>query len=273
VVAHVDANHVHHALDIGWDELVVESGVLDDHPDEARELLRRAQRLWVVKPEDDAAQESRRLFGNPLPLVGRCVKRVLDIVLSIVGLLVTLPVVLLAMVAVRCETPGPAIFRQERVGANGRRFQIYKIRTMQHGNDDTAHREFVAKLIAGTAEACSEVFKLTADPRITRVGRVLRRFSIDELPQFWNVLKGDMSVVGPRPPLPSETELYSARAWERLRVKPGITGLWQVSGRCRLSFDEMVSLDVRYWERWTLRRDAAILLKTPKVVLAGKGAV
>jgi lipopolysaccharide/colanic/teichoic acid biosynthesis glycosyltransferase len=176
------------------------------------------------------------------------------------------------MAAVRWDSRGPAIFRQVRMGANGRRFQLYKLRTMHHGNDDRVHREYVAQLITGGGQRHDRMYKLVDDPRVTRVGRVLRHFSIDEVPQLWNVLKGDMSLVGPRPPLPHETQLYSASAWRRLRVKPGITGLWQVSGRSELSFDEMVSLDVSYWRRWSLRSDLAILLKTPRTVLSGRGA-
>ncbi len=180
--------------------------------------------------------------------------------------------VALAALAVRLTSPGPALFVQTRVGRHGRHYRLYKLRTMYQGNDDRAHRAYVARLIAGAGERCDGVYKLVDDPRITRVGRVLRKLSIDELPQLWNVLKGDMSLVGPRPPLPHETELYPARAWGRLRVKPGITGLWQVSGRCELSFEDMVSLDVRYWQRWSFLSDLRILLKTPGTVFSRRGA-
>ena len=196
----------------------------------------------------------------------------MDVVLALAALIVSLPILVLALVAVKCDSPGPAFFRQTRVGANGQRFRLIKVRTMLHGNDDAGHRAYMAALMAGTAEQRGGMYKLVDDPRVTRVGRLLRRFSIDELPQLWNVLRGEMSVVGPRPPLVSEVELYGARAWERLRVKPGITGLWQVSGRCRLSFEQMVELDVEYWQRWTLGLDLVILLKTPGAVLSGAGA-
>jgi lipopolysaccharide/colanic/teichoic acid biosynthesis glycosyltransferase len=252
----------------GWDELVIDARLLRTVAEERPELLRRASRVWLV------ASESTTLppFTPPLPRLGRVLKRVLDVVLSVIGLLLMLPLLAVVLVAVRCESAGPVIFKQVRMGANGRRFRMYKVRTMYQGNDDSDHRRYVADLIAGLAEPRAGVFKLTDDPRVTRVGRLLRHLSIDELPQLWNVLKGDMSLVGPRPPLPGETELYSAEAWERLAVRPGITGLWQVSGRSQLSFDEMVSLDVNYWKGWTLWSDLAILLRTPKAVLSGRGA-
>jgi lipopolysaccharide/colanic/teichoic acid biosynthesis glycosyltransferase len=238
-------------------------------------LVRAHSGVRIVVPEragearDGLATADR---DHPWPVLGRAVKRGLDIVLALAALVLTLPIVLLAMIAVKCETPGPALFRQVRVGANGRRFRMVKIRTMLHHNDDSRHRAYVAALVAGQAQRCDGVYKLVDDPRVTRVGRLLRRFSLDEVPQLWNVLKGEMSVVGPRPPLPSEVELYHPRAMERLRVKPGMTGRWQVSGRCRLSFEAMVELDVEYWQRWSPLLDLAILLRTPKAVLAGAGA-
>ncbi len=255
-----------------WNEVVVDADALDwlrtDHP----EVLQQARRIWVVPAEGAELGRASSPFANPLPVAGRLVKRTLDIVLAFAGLLAVLPVLLLAMALVRLDSQGPALFRQVRMGVNGRRFRLYKLRTMYHGNDDRTHREYVAQLITGDGERCNDLYKLVDDPRITRVGRVLRKLSIDELPQLWNVLKGDMSLVGPRPPLPHETELYPASAWGRLRVKPGITGLWQVSGRCELSFDDMVSLDVHYWQRWSLLADLRILLRTPGTVLSRRGA-
>jgi lipopolysaccharide/colanic/teichoic acid biosynthesis glycosyltransferase len=255
-----------------WDEVVVDAASLEQVRDRHPEILRKAGRVWVVPEDDTGAQAAANPFQHPFPVAGRLVKRTLDIVLSLVGLLLVLPVLIVAMAVVRYDSAGPALFKQVRVGANGRRFRLYKLRSMHHGNDDRAHREYFARLIAGDGERRDGVYKLTDDPRITRVGRFLRRFSIDELPQLWNVLIGDMSLVGPRPPLPHETELYPARAWARLRVRPGVTGPWQVSGRCELSFDEMVALDVGYWQEWSLRRDIAILLKTPKAAVSARGA-
>ncbi len=192
----------------------------------------------------------------PLSQRARWFKRALDIILSIVGMVLSFPLLAVALLAVKLDSRGPAFFSQLRVGENGRPFRMFKIRTMFHGNSDDEHR----------------AFKLMDDRRVTRVGRVLRRLSIDELPQLWNVLHGDMSLVGPRPPLPTEVELYDAVAWQRLRVKPGLTGLWQVSGRCRLSFEDMVLLDVEYWQNWSMAMDLRILLRTVRVVFAGDGA-
>ena len=255
-----------------WEEVLIDADSLErmrhHHPD----ILREARRVWVAPAGEGEPHRGANPFAHPLPLAGRVLKRTLDIVLALVGLLLVLPVLVVAMVAVRVDSPGPSVFKQVRVGVNGRRFRLYKLRTMHHGNDDRAHREYVARLIAGADERSGGIYKLTHDPRITRIGRFLRHYSIDEVPQLWNVLKGDMSLVGPRPPLPHETELYPAEAWARLRVKPGVTGLWQVSGRCETSFEEMVSLDVRYWRHWTFLRDLVILLKTPKTVITGRGA-
>ncbi|HWC09964.1 MAG TPA: sugar transferase [Acidimicrobiales bacterium] len=258
------------------DELIVRDDLFDDLRKAEPRLLERTHRVWLL-PADDVASRSRtpRLAGplaSPLPPVGRVMKRALDVLLALVGLLLALPVLVLAAVAVRVETPGPILFRQVRVGANGKRFQLLKIRTMVHRNDDGEHRSYVAAYIRGAAPAEGGVFKLVRDPRITRVGRLLRRFSVDELPQLWNVLMGDMSLIGPRPALPEEVGLYDRVAWQRLRVRPGLTGPWQVGGRCRLSFAEMVDLDVAYWCSWSFRRDIGILLRTPRVVLLGTGA-
>jgi lipopolysaccharide/colanic/teichoic acid biosynthesis glycosyltransferase len=143
---------------------------------------------------------------------------------------------------------------------------------MYRDNSDSEHQRYVAALIRGEAQRHRGMYKLTDDPRVTRVGRVLRRWSIDELPQLWNVLRGDMSIVGPRPPLEREVEQYDARTWLRLRGRPGLTCLWQVNGRCELSFAEQVELDLEYWRRWSLWRDVGILARTPWAVMSGKGA-
>lgn len=215
--------------------------------------------------------ESPPVEGNPLPLFGRSVKRLADVVLATVALVLSLPVLLVVAVAIRRDSSGPALFKQVRVGSNGRPFTLFKFRSMVDGNNDDEHRKYVARFIRGSAERNDGLFKLVADPRVTRVGRWLRRTSLDELPQLWNVLRGEMSLIGPRPALPTEVALYSDQAWQRLRVKPGLTGLWQVSGRSNLSFDEMVALDVRYWQQWSPLLDLTILLKTPKTVLTGAG--
>ncbi len=210
-------------------------------------------------------------LGSPLSVWQRGVKRAFDIVVAVTALLLTAPVVVALAVASRLTLREPGFFVQERVGARGRTFPLRKIRTMVTA-DDAEHRAYARALIRGEATQVNGMFKLVHDQRITRLGRWLRRLSLDELPQLWNVLRGDMSLIGPRPPLPSEVAEYDAIAWQRLRVKPGITGAWQVGGRCTLSFAEMIELDLRYWQEWSLRRDIAIAVRTPLVMLRGKGA-
>ncbi len=204
-----------------------------------------------------------------LPPLGRLFKRVVDIVIATVTLAATLPILVLAAVAIMVESPGGAFFVQTRVGLGGRPFRIVKLRSMRMGSDDDdeEHRAYVAAIIRGEGERQEGIYKIVGDDRRTRIGRWLRNLSIDELPQLWNVLRGEMSVVGPRPPLPEEAALYDQAAWARMATKPGLTGLWQVSGRSRLSFEEMIELDVRYWQEWSPLLDVRILLRTPKAVL------
>jgi exopolysaccharide biosynthesis polyprenyl glycosylphosphotransferase len=206
-------------------------------------------------------------------------KRGFDIVGAIAGLLLLSPLMLVIAVAVAATSRGPVVFKQVRLGKRGVPFTFYKFRSMYCQADDQVHREYVAKLINGNleeinqGEATEPLYKMQDDPRITRVGRLLRKTSVDELPQLFNVLKGDMSLVGPRPPLPYEAEKYQLWHLRRvLEIKPGITGLWQVNGRSKTSFDEMVRLDLRYVRRCSLPFDLRILLKTVKVVLQGDGA-
>ena len=201
------------------------------------------------------------------PTSGRVFKRVLDVVVASVILVVTLPVLLLAAAAVMGESPGGAFFVQTRVGRGGQPFRIVKLRTMRKHNDDSEHRAYVAALIRGEGQPQDGMYKIVDDDRRTRVGRWLRSLSIDELPQLWNVLRGEMSVIGPRPPLPEEVALYDDATWARMAAKPGLTGLWQVSGRSRLSYEEMIELDVRYQREWSPLLDVRILLRTPKAVL------
>lgn len=244
----------------------------DEHPDVYRSLDR--MRVIDLRGQDRAAVDGvlDRPFTSPLPLVGGSVKRLLDVIIAIALCVAFLPLMIIACACIKITSRGPVLFRQVRTGQDGRRFEMYKLRSMSIDNDDSEHRAYVASVISGTADRHEGTFKLTGDPRITKVGRILRRFSIDEVPQLLNVLRGDMSLIGPRPPLPHEVELYDGHAWQRLRVRPGLTGLWQVSGRCDLTFEQMVELDIEYWRSWSLRRDLLILLKTPAVVLGGKGA-
>lgn len=204
------------------------------------------------------------------------VKRAMDIAGSALMLIVCAPLLLLIALAVKASSRGPVLFKQHRVGQFGRRFTFLKFRSMRVDNDSSVHREYVTKLIAGEAERiqasadCRGVYKLANDKRITRLGVFLRKTSLDELPQFFNVLKGDMSLVGPRPPIPYELAAY--QTWHRrrvLEVKPGITGLWQVTGRSRVKFDDMVRLDLRYATSWSPWLDLKILLRTPGAVIKG----
>jgi len=204
-------------------------------------------------------------------------KRTLDILGSILALVLLSPLFLLISLAIKLTSRGPVLFRQERIGYRGVRFTFLKFRSMKSVNDPTIHREYVRQFIAGGIKSGTAVnnwvYKISEDPRVTRFGRLLRKTSLDELPQLINVLKGEMSLVGPRPPIAYEVEAY--RTWHLRRVfeaKPGITGLWQVNGRSRTTFDDMVRLDLRYARNWSLWLDLKILLQTPEAILSGKGA-
>jgi len=194
------------------------------------------------------------------------IKEVFDRLVAFCSLLVLLPVMAVIALAVKITSSGPVIFRQVRVGRDGRAFTVYKFRTMVVGAEQQLSE------LRERNESDGALFKLRDDPRVTRVGRVLRRFSLDELPQLINVLRGDMSLVGPRPPLPSEVERYGFDMHRRFLVKPGLTGLWQVSGRSDLSWDDSVRIDVRYVENWSLAFDFMILWKTFGAVVRGSGA-
>jgi exopolysaccharide biosynthesis polyprenyl glycosylphosphotransferase len=193
-------------------------------------------------------------------------KRALDVVASAVGLIVLSPLLLVLGVIVRLDSEGGAIFAQERVGRNSRTFRMLKFRSM------VASAEADQVAFARTNQGAGLLFKLKADPRVTRVGRVLRKYSLDELPQLWNVFIGDMSLVGPRPPLPNEVEQYDTHVRRRLFIKPGLTGMWQVNGRSDLSWDESVRLDLYYVENWSLTGDLLIIWRTLKVLLHPVGA-
>ena len=199
------------------------------------------------------------------------VKRMMDIVGSLVAIVIFAPVFLLVASIVKLGSKGPILFKQERVGQFGRLFTFMKFRSMYANNDPKIHQEFMKRVIDGSHDKPGS--KMTDDPRITRVGRFLRKSSLDELPQFFSVLKGDMSLVGPRPPIAYECQEYDI--WHRrrvLEVKPGLTGLWQVKGRSRVRFDDMVRLDLQYVRTWSLWLDIQILLKTPLAILLGGDA-
>jgi lipopolysaccharide/colanic/teichoic acid biosynthesis glycosyltransferase len=209
----------------------------------------------------------------------RIVKRSMDIAGSLFALILASPLFVIVAVIIKLTSTGPVLFRQERIGQHGRRFTFLKFRSMYFTNDHSIHKEYVKRLISGAIGPeeeqgrAPEVYKLTNDPRITPFGRFLRKTSLDEIPQFLNVLTGSMSLVGPRPPVPYEFECYEMWHKQRLvAVKPGITGPWQVGGRSRTTFDEMVRMDLKYANSWTPWRDLKILLRTPRAVLSGEGA-
>ncbi len=211
--------------------------------------------------------------------VARAIKRGIDLLGATMALIVLTPVLVAVAIAIKLTSPGPVLFRQKRIGQYGVPFTCLKFRSMHAVNDAHIHQEYVTRLITGRIDPepsesnGTAVYKLTNDPRLTRVGAFLRKTSLDEVPQFFNVLRGQMSLVGPRPPIPYELEAYDV--WHRRRlveVKPGITGLWQVTGRSRLRFDDMVRLDLRYATTWSVWLDIKILLQTPYAVFSGQGA-
>jgi exopolysaccharide biosynthesis polyprenyl glycosylphosphotransferase len=204
---------------------------------------------------------------QPRPRSARIAKRALDVSGALLGLIVLSPVFLLCALAIKLTSRGPVLFVQTRCGLGGAPFRFYKLRTMVEDAEDQK------AALAHLNEMHGPVFKIRRDPRITRVGALLRKSSLDELPQLWNVLRGDMSLVGPRPPTPDEVEQYSKRQVQRLAVLPGLTGLWQVSGRSELAdFDRWIELDLEYARRWSLALDMRIMLKTIVVVILARGA-
>ena len=217
--------------------------------------------------------------GNSRKRMPLVIKRVMDVAGSAALLLALSPLLAAIAAIIKLTSKGPVIFEQERLGRFGARFKCLKFRTMFTNNDPKIHQEFIQQFISGKEECGKEnesqqaVYKIINDPRVTLIGALLRKTSLDELPQFWNVLRGEMSLVGPRPPVPYEFEIYDI--WHRRRVldiKPGVTGLWQVSGRSRTRFDDMVRLDLRYCQTWSLWLDLKILISTPRAVFGGDGA-
>ncbi|MGD0232038.1 MAG: sugar transferase [Syntrophorhabdales bacterium] len=244
---------------------------------------------WLIFPEEFpvclAAGRDRKTHAFVRRGEGRRglalhAKRLIDVLGSLFGIIWFAPVLLGVPVLIKISSKGPVLFKQERIGLAGARFMFLKFRSMYVNNDPTIHKDFVRSLIHSGKSAGSDIaakdngtYKIKNDPRVTPLGRILRKASLDEVPQFINVLKGDMSLVGPRPPLRYECEAYDV--WHRRRVldmKPGITGLWQVTGRSRTTFDDMVRMDIRYIRDWSLWLDMKILFKTPFVVLLGEGA-
>jgi lipopolysaccharide/colanic/teichoic acid biosynthesis glycosyltransferase len=251
----------------------------------AAAIARLSMRSHVYVP--NSAQPEERRADDPFIAERRtldsrrrvrdAIKRAVDLAGSLMLLLLLSPVLLLVAALLKLTSPGPILFRQVRVGQMAKPFTMLKFRTMRVDADSQLHHAFVTSFIRSSAQLSSAgrqaLFKLTNDPRVTPLGRILRKTSLDELPQLWNVLRGDMSLVGPRPPIAYEVEQY--RPWHKRRVldaKPGITGLWQVMGRSRTTFDDMVRLDLRYARTRCLWTDLRILLATPRAVISGKGA-
>jgi len=223
----------------------------------------------VLESTGQAAVEFGGVEKAPAPL-GGALKRALDIVVAGTALLVLWPLMLMVMLTIRLTDPGPVIFGHERIGFNGRRFRCKKFRSMVT-NADVALQRLLERDPAA-AQEWAETQKLRNDPRITRIGRILRETSLDELPQLWNVLKGEMSIVGPRPIVNAEVRRYAQSFDAYVATRPGITGLWQVTGRSDCSYDERVALDVDYVRNWSIWRDIAIIAKTFHAVLARKGS-
>jgi exopolysaccharide biosynthesis polyprenyl glycosylphosphotransferase len=277
---------------------------LPNDPDQVLDAIGECMRLkvtWRAVPNMYGLRMDRVSVDNfgGVPLVAshgtrlvgfnRTQKRILDVLIASFALILLAPLLLAVAIAVGISSRGPIVFRQTRVGLDGRTFTMLKFRSMQTGTSADIHNNYTRRWIHGktgasvngngsgslkandngsaAVDALPELHKMTYDPRITAVGRMLRAASLDELPQFWNVLRGDMSIVGPRPALPYEVEQYTERHKRRLVVPPGITGAWQVSGRSHLAFEEMVTLDVDYIEHWSLGRDLAIVLRTVPAIL------
>lgn len=268
-----------------WQMVIVADGQLDHRAqlEIAEHCLRHGCRYQVVPDVFELMLDRVHVdVAGGLPLLGlkpsnltgvnAVIKRLFDLVSASVLLVLASPLMLATAVGIKLSSKGPVFFTQERVGLHGRPFRFIKFRSMHQNNDDSVHREYVRKWMENQAaeeNGEEKTFKLTDDPRVFRFGSFIRKYSIDELPQLFNVLKGEMSLVGPRPPIPYEVEAY--REWHKRRFEalPGITGLWQVSGRNNVSFDEMVKLDIEYIERWSLELDLKIALRTAYVVFAG----
>ena len=237
------------------------------------------QVLMPEEPKERVDGVPKIGLGEPaLKGIGVIAKRAVDVVASAGAIVVFAPLFALIALLVKLLSPGPILFKQIRAGRDGRPFTFYKFRTMRHDTDDTIHREYASSFIGGKElrlrdeKTDKKIYKMPDDPRVTPIGKILRKASLDELPQIFNVLKGDMSLVGPRPPIAYELTVYKEWHKRRLRAKPGLTGLWQVSGRSSVPFHDMVLLDLYYINRWSLLLDFEIIFKTVPVIVSGKGA-
>lgn len=233
--------------------------------------------MTVKAAHKHAEADLQRLLRTDTPRISHVAIRALDIVGAAILLLLLSPLLAITALLIKLDTPGPVIFWQRRLGRDLKPFSVAKFRTMSDGAATDVHRAYVEQMIGEDEKpqdggSPKPMLKLKKDPRVTRVGSFLRRTSIDELPQLWNVLLGEMSLVGPRPPIQYEVDSYPARAYRRFAVRPGITGLWQVRGRSLTTFSEMIDLDVEYVEKRSLMLNLKIILITVPTVLHGKGA-
>jgi len=237
------------------------------------EVVKEMATLQGATDKDQACQVCTLRPIKPYKL-----KRALDVVAASIGLLIAAPLAAVVSILIKVSSPGPVLFKQLRVGRNGKQFMFYKFRSMRVGNDDSQHRQYIKLFIEGREEELRKLqggrklYKMTSDDRVTAVGKFLRRTSLDELPQLLNVIRGEMSMVGPRPHLPYEVELY--KEWHRRRLEgfPGITGWWQIHGRSRVPFDKAVEMDIWYLERQSLILDIRIMLRTVTKAIVGRGA-
>jgi exopolysaccharide biosynthesis polyprenyl glycosylphosphotransferase len=231
---------------------------------------------WIASQNDSDMIFPDHLENSSASLLQNGLKRALDTGASFVAIVMLLPLFAVVAALIKATSKGPVFFKQQRIGLGGKPFTMYKFRSMKTDCDPAIHKTYVEQLIkggAGVGNGENKVFKIKNDPRLTPVGALLRKTSIDELPQLFNVLTGEMSLVGPRPPITYEVEAYDV--WHRRRlfnVRPGITGLWQVEGRSRTTFDDMVRMDIRYSQEWSLWLDIKLIMKTPAAVVGGKGA-
>jgi exopolysaccharide biosynthesis polyprenyl glycosylphosphotransferase len=244
-----------------------------------RPVSNKTQLDTTIRPINSIEDAQDRLF--PISVGGQkhfgdFVKRLVDFIFAAFLLIVLSPVFLAVAILIKRDSEGPIIFKQRRIGMNGKPFTFLKFRSMFVNNNNEIHKKYVTELIRNSSNSDLKgengSFKIERDPRVTKIGRILRRTSLDELPQLVNVLKGEMSLVGPRPPLPYEVELYTVKHMKRLDTMPGITGWWQINGRCQKNFEEMIDLDLYYIEHRSIMLDLKILLRTISVVLDRKGA-
>lgn len=234
--------------------------------------------LTFPSNDNDKNDENSELFYPEEDQDGKkkidlVITRILDVSISLLVILLLLPVFLIISLIIKIDSSGPVLFKQKRIGIKGKVFTLYKFRTMYINNNDSIHRKYVSSLIKGEVNSGAGVYKITDDPRVTKIGRFLRKSSFDEFPQFLNVFWGDMAIVGPRPAIPYETDVYQSWHWRRImECKPGITGLWQVYGRSKTTFDGMVRMDIKYLKRKSIFKNMILILKTPAALLFARGA-